>query len=379
MTITNNATVNVSGTAGRYMWGIGAEGLSQTGGNNASDGGNGALVDVTNSRTVTVRLDGATSSITSGVRGISATSIGGDAYVASEDNTDSGGKGGGAKEVTLRTTGDVSVTATGLTQPQSVGEISGAIVAMSIGGKGGDGPQTVDNNQRGGMGGYASTSDGTTTSGAKSYVDVEGAVTSSGDYVNGVVALSIGGTGGAGRESSDGGYGGFAGEVEVHMLSATVQTDGRAAIGALVANRGGDGGAFEDSSGLVDFGSDMAGNGQNGDKAKIDGFSSTTTSGDYATGIAVQSLGGLGGGATQGFAFVNTGKENAAQGGKGGTADYTLNGTVSTSGDYADGIVLQSIGGGGGLAGSARRLVRRHRDRRLRRVRRGRRDRRTAR
>ena len=77
--------------------------------------------------------------------------------------------------------------------------------------------------------------------------------------------------------------------------------------------------------------------------------------GDFSQGLEAQSLGGGGGaGGSSGFLFVSVGG-SGGKGGHGGAVDIDLDGagTITTGGMFAQGVLAQSIGGGGGAGGSA--------------------------
>ncbi|NJN72940.1 MAG: hypothetical protein HC799_09100 [Limnothrix sp. RL_2_0] len=77
----------------------------------------------------------------------------------------------------------------------------------------------------------------------------------------------------------------------------------------------------------------------------------TTTMGDRSTGKLIQAI-GAGGGLTTitglSSATINIGAEDGSTG-NGGDINFTKTGNVSTSGELSHGVVLQSIGGGGGF------------------------------
>ena len=89
--------------------------------------------------------------------------------------------------------------------------------------------------------------------------------------------------------------------------------------------------------------------------------STITTTGDRSSGISAQSIGG--GGGNGGYAVAISvgvfGSESFALGGKGGSAGGAgnvfvgANGAIVTHGVSSDGIIAQSIGGGGGDGGFA--------------------------
>ena len=158
-----------------------------------------------------------------------------------------------------------------------------------------------------------------------------------GDYSNGVTAQSIGGGGG------DAGYG--SGNTQSFGTSTSTS------ISVGLGSKGGSGGA----GGEVE--------------AYLYGGSSVTTYGSGSVGILAQSVGG-GGGSSQGGSLsfaqsfnvdeqdykpglnLNLGMQGAG-GGAGGDVSVTVDGAIATHGGDATGVLAQSIGGGGGLGGSA--------------------------
>src|SRR5690606_14089694 len=93
-------------------------------------------------------------------------------------------------------------------------------------------------------------------------------------------------------------------------------------------------------------------NGGNGAAVTIDSSATISTSGQYAHGMVAQSIGGSGGAGAIADSIVALGGAGGA-GGYGETVTITGASNVSTSGDSAIGVIAQSIGGGGGTAGSA--------------------------
>lgn len=202
-------------------------------------------------------------------------------------------------------------------------------VAVSVGGSGGSG----------GAGGPATVTLGDPASTAPSLV------TTFGDYANGIMAQSIGGGGG------DGGFG-----------STSTQNFGGTWTATVGVGVGGSG-----STGAIGGTATVTVNPAGG----------VTTYGAGAPAIVAQSIGG-GGGTSQGGAIdlggtmqlpsmtggpvktlspgaeidVNVGGDGTS-GGNGGTVLVTMDGTVRTQGGGSAGIVAQSIGGGGGIGGSA--------------------------
>ena len=102
------------------------------------------------------------------------------------------------------------------------------------------------------------------------------------------------------------------------------------------------------------------GNGSDAGEVAVTAAGAVTTSGDHATGILAQSIGGGGGSSGSSIAVsaafdgVSLALAVGGSGGEAGSADEVnveSSGDIQTSGDEADGIVAQSIGGGGGNAG----------------------------
>ncbi|MCD0505749.1 beta strand repeat-containing protein, partial [Bordetella petrii] len=352
--ITNSASITVSSSnASRYAWGIGVESIGGNGGDFNGNGGEPGGVhtsspsNIANSGAVTVQVNGG-SGFANGVRGLYIANQGGDG-ITSEDGSDNGGAGANATGLTVTNSAAVTVeTSSSLAAPTGLAAISGGIVMIARGGDGGESAQTTSNTsgQRGGVGGsnpYTSTI--TMNSGS--------AITTSGDYLPGVVLLSQGGNGGAGREDADGGDGGYGGIVNISMNGdASIATSGVQSHGIAVRSAGGGGGGVQTSSGLVDFTAENAGTGGVGKDVTIDtGGGTITTWGANSIGMLAQSMGGFGGGTTSNFEFFGDAGTTAGDGGSPGSVTVDSLTQVATNGASAHGIVAQSLGGGGGAAG----------------------------
>jgi hypothetical protein len=256
-----------------------------------------------------------------------------------------GGTGGAAGKG-----GDVVVTNNYVNNSASSittkGDLSYGILAQSVGGGGGNGgfaisgavslDKDVSSNAVGGAGGPGNSaglvtvdSGGIITTGSAVFVNSVFNHATSGAGSVGILAQSIGG---------GGGNGGFSGAL-------SVSTGGKAA-----SNTVGGGG------GIGSFGNTVIVDTKVG--------SQIFTFGDNASGILAQSVGGGGGngGFTIGASFTNgsdaDGSTDAvggsgAGGGKGGDVTVTNRGTITTFGLLSDGIIAQSIGGGGGNGGFA--------------------------
>jgi hypothetical protein len=177
----------------------------------------------------------------------------------------------------------------------------------------------------------------------------------------GVAAISLGGNGGSGGSayviggsSGDGGAGGFGGNASAMLMSqGSITTSGIGSAGILAFSRGGNGGNGGGGGGLVY----SAGGGSAAGKA-ADAFisigegASITTHEDFSHGAVARSIGGGGGSSSGGFGLFYSGGSNGSTGGNGGKATVWNDGSITTEGDYSLGIQAQSIGGGGGDAGS---------------------------
>jgi hypothetical protein len=297
-----------------------------------------------------------------------------------------GGKGGSGGAG-----GDVFVGANGAIITN--GSFSSGIVAESIGGGGG-------------RGGFAISAAVGTLVGVAVGFGADGGAGGSGGIVevnnaarisvgcdactqsNGIMASSIGGGGGTGGFSiaaagglsggfgltfgGDGGTGNFAQGVKVTSNVADplgIQTRGSFSSGIVAQSVGGGGGnagfaasatfSIQGANANMSFGGD-GGDGSRGGVVEVGNTGNITTGGAFSHGIFAQSVGG--GGGTGGFAgalafSLNGAAAAAAFGGDGGTgsdgADVTVRhtGNILTTGNQSNGILAQSIGGGGGTGG----------------------------
>ena len=356
VTVTNKGTITIGSAAapitqGSKAWGIRAE--SDGGGGdpdaNSGDstpasgaGGNAGTVTVTSSSRIDVHVDG-TGSTGGGVRGIHASATGGNG-AASSYNFDNGGAGGsgGAVTVDLNDGGDISVSSA-----RTLADGGAGVLATSQGGTGGEGNKQDSDGGHGGNGGGAG---GIT-------VNVGAAIATQGDDIIGVLAEAIGGTGGAGDDenNSSGGTGGGGGAIQINLNSGgSITTSGDGAYAILGQSIGGTGGAGGDDTALFgSAGSAGAGGNSAAAGAYTTGNTSITTTGDFATGIAFQSIGGGGG---VGGDFVDVLGGSGGDGGNGGNGTRSAinsSSTISTSGDNAYGLLAQAIAGSGGAGGIA--------------------------
>lgn len=338
---------------------------------------------------------GAAISVAAGVALTVSLSIGG-----------TGGSGGYGGNISLTNAGQIATYG-----PDAIG-----IVAQSIGGGGGNGgastaqtvgistsdiPTVTYTSSLGGDGGSGGNG-GTVT------LTNDGTIDTTGDGSHGILAQSIAGGGGNGGDSTatshaipvgtvtaqvtvalgaTGGTGGSAGDVAVTDGSTNavsqISTGGADAAGIAaqsIAGGGGNSTAGNATNDQANFGSATggrtysfsAGVGAKGGvggtagavQVALQGSSSISTNGSGSPGIIAQSIGG-GGGTSSGGSYGLSGSGyginaninisaggQGVSGGNGGGVTVTDNGTIETAGGDSIGILAQSIGGGGGLAGS---------------------------
>ena len=315
-----------------------------------------------------------------------------------------GGKGGGGGNG-----GAVTVNYAGLTATQ--GELADAMVVQSIGGGGGVGGSATAKGAKGdaavqiavgGTGGAAGDGGLITlnmqgkANGKYSVLDA-GQFATLGNVAYGLLAQSIGGGGGQGADGSSdvtyktattpslllgvngtGGNGGRGGAINMNAPGSLVGalTHGTGSHAVVLQSIGGGGGtasmgssvSVKGSSLILQFGGGGTGSASGGGDVTVNSSLLSATTGHGAYGFVGQSIGGGGGIAYAGQAanissatIDNTGQSNANDA-SGGAVNVTLNAVSGTSqmddyldmrtlGSAAHGIVLQSIGGGGGIAG----------------------------
>ncbi len=357
-TAINNAYVATSGVAAH---GVMAQSVGGKGGNGgdvagltgigggASGGGDGATAVATNSGTI----------ITQGLAsiGLYAQSVGGGGGDGGNGGGitsvgGNGGAGGNGKSATATNAagGDVFTT----------GSMAYGILAQSIGGGGGNGGSSAGvsaiggGGRSGGQGGHATANN-------------SGSIETEGTYATAMVVQSIGGGGGAGGQAGGvvaiGGssqanlYGADpnnGGEVDANNFAgAAILTGDRAAHGILAQSIGGGGGTGGGANGIVGVGG-SGGTGGNGWLVDVLNQGSIQTQGEDAKGIIAQSIGGGGGSAGNAGGVVGIGGSGAG-GGNGWNVTVTndTDGVIATRQRGSDGILAQSIGGGGGNGGSS--------------------------
>lgn len=309
---------------------------------------------------VTVGLTGSSIGVTistGNAPGVSAASNGGNGANGTPEMGDDGvggGNGGAGGAIAIKATGLVNVTTTG---DNAVG-----VQAMSLGGSGGfAGSQGSGVGFPGGYGGSAGTVN-------VDFTNASGLIATSGANAFGVLASSVAGNSGsngtnfiqAGGQQSDGRHGGDAGEITVYMGGGTtVSTTGANAVGVVARSVSGNGGDGTSAAGAAVTG--PGGNGGNGGATGTQSTSSIAlstvgvirTTGTGAMGVLAQTLTGQGGaGGSIQSSFGGDGGA-AGAGGAAGPIWVTHVGAITTGGDYAPGILAQSLSGAGGIGGSA--------------------------
>jgi hypothetical protein len=316
-----------------------------------------------------------------------------------------GGDGGDGEAVTINNTGDISTSESG----------SYGLFAQSVGGGGGYGGDSMAGVIAINSWAYAKAIGGDGGDGGDGgTVDVEssGNVATQGDFAYGILGQSIGGGGGAGGSSkalivdlevltdiddiagffapdlnytfSVGGRGGYGGDGKKVSIdsSGNITTQGDFSHGILAQSVGGGGGVGGDSEnfyiegtmnpldyvpwlGFMSYNVSIsiggsAGGGGNGVEVEVANHGNISTEGNFANGILAQSIGG--GGGTVGFehndpyGFTSSTSTMVLEGasgrpGSGGLVTVENNGDITTDGGFAHGILAQSIGGGGGFGG----------------------------
>ena len=288
-----------------------------------------------------------------------------------------GGKGGGGGNGGLVTIDNSGQITTG-------GAASSGILAQSIGGGGGrsaeifGGGGDVLTGELGGSGQVKMGADGATGAGGDITITSRGGIATSKVLSHGIVAQSISNGGGAhvfvlpqtaqtvlapqyslGAVSGSGTSHG--GTVKTD-IAGSITTKGAASFGVLAQSIGNGGGyaAATAGDGLLDVTSTVtlgASGGAKGDGGQVEltlrSGGSVTTQGRNAIGVVAQSIGGGGGVAalTAAPGLISFANPSNPAAGAGGNVDVTIIGQVETTGDGAIGVLAQSIGGGGGLAG----------------------------
>lgn len=387
-----NIELTADGAIGIYALSQGGKGgdggsgatLFHPNGSHGGLGGNGGSIHINVSGAVTT-LGHRSPAVWARSEGASG-GPGGDSAEFIGSGGDGGTAGNGGSKISVTQRGDISTQGSG----------SAGVVMQSIGGQGGSGGDakgtiyTVGGS--GSVGGDGGAIDYTIPT-----LDCVGCATThlstSGDQSPGVMALSIGGGGGDGGDTTEvslfGGYtvggsaigGGKGGTVDFQLeAGSAIQTAGRhspALIASSIGGGGGHGGRPEGFSvgAYADFQASVGGHGgAGGDGGSVNvnigyetpiGTGIGSESGDHSAAVVAQSVGGGGGmgGNSLAFAAAVGGKGAASVstsiGGSGGSAgdggkiDLQNMGYITTNGRMADGLYASSVGGGGGRGGNS--------------------------
>ncbi|WP_138465696.1 autotransporter outer membrane beta-barrel domain-containing protein [Poseidonocella sp. HB161398] len=263
-----------------------------------------------------------------------------------------GGTGGTGGNLNLQNSGALSVT--------TQGDSSVGMSLVSTGGTGGDGGD-VDDLSSGHPGAAGAGGNG----GSVSFTLLAGLdVGTQGEESHGIVARTTGGQGGGGggeqtdisdAETPDGGKGGTGGNISIDTRTGTrIATVGASADGILAQSIGGTGGDSSFASGGLGEAHAGAG-GEGGASGTITVYTTgeVTTSGLESRGVLAQGIGGLGGNGADASGLITSEGGTGAKGGGVGAINVTQNaaGRITTTGENSQGILAQSIAGGGGAGG----------------------------
>ncbi len=339
-----NLTTVGDNVAGVMAYSRGGNGGGDNESSYRTDGGDGGTAgDVSVTLKSMGGQAGQQTSITTGganAYGVSAQSIGG----FGGDAVKEGGVGQDA--ATAQITADVNSSVS------TAGDFAIGMLAQSIGGGGGTG-EDFTSGMVGGSGNGGNGGNGT-----DAIVQASGAIKTQGQHAYGIVAQSIGGSGGAGSVAGtivalggNGGAGGAGGSVKISG-TPQVSTSGDSAIGVIGQSIGGGGGAAGSASGVFAVGGSVSSSQNNGASDVSVSVGAVDTQGDGAIGILAQSIGGGGGSGGSGSGISAVGGSGES-GGAGGTVTVDPGTSITTQGKYALGVVAQSIGGGGGNGGKS--------------------------
>ncbi|MCF3973213.1 autotransporter outer membrane beta-barrel domain-containing protein [Paracoccus salsus] len=347
-----NATSNIGWEIGS-VGGAGGRGgnsyLSFWSGRDGGDGGAGGRVIATQSATSTIQTSGTNNYGLFAYSRSGRAGDGGSGFAAPGGGT--GGHSSDGGHVTVNQSGEISTSGTN----------AHGIYALSVsnnGGNGGDQWGLVGESGSGGFGGNGGQVDVNTFAG--------GTILTSGAFANGILAQSIGGSGGSAGISGNllvslvgsADNGGNGSTVTVSNGGA-IQTSGALSRGIMAQSIGGGGGAGGTAGGLVSLA--LGGVGSNGGSGGAVSVSNTgtgtiVTTGSLSDGIMAQSIGGSGGQGANAFGLVGVGGSGSS-GGSGAAVSVSNFGRIETTGVGARGLVAQSIGGGGGDGGSSAGMV----------------------
>ena len=280
---------------------------------------------------------------------------GGGGYVGGDGSGSAGLVELGGSGRQLGISGDITVAIGNGAQLQTTGVQSQGVIAQSIGGGGGFTSQNSAVMRLGMNGGVGNA--------GVVNIDNAGTIITTGNNSEGVIAQSIGGGGGtAGSSSSSlrmgasGGSIGRAGDVVVRNSGGTISTSGDYSIGVVAQSVGAGGGRVGSASGTINLGADGAA-GDAGSVTLNNAGGLIATAGAYAPAYLIQSIGGGGGmaglGQSEGSGTVVLGGGSNGTAGSGGQLILVNEGgSIQATGPSSPGVIHQSIGGGGGWIGN---------------------------
>ncbi|WP_454812060.1 hypothetical protein [Labrys neptuniae] len=378
--------------------GISGVGASVSLGGSGAQAGHGDTVSVTSTGNLLTKEDNSAAILAQSVGGgggNGGSTVAGQLSVAGNVNVGLGGTAGGGGNggaVTVKAYKPAGATGNTATL-ETDGDNSAGILAQSIGGGGGNGGFAGALALSGGVSAGISLGGGGGSggSGASVLVDQNHNILTKGDNSAGILAQSIGGGGGNGGFAATlsgsvplvgvsgsaavslggkGGAGNNAGTVSVTSNGA-IQTEGDRSDAVLAQSIGGGGGnggfGLSGSFNVGGVGAAsvaIGGSGGAGADASLVTVKSTgpiLTKGEASNGLVAQSIGGGGGnGGFSGSASLSTSVSigvavggTGGNGGNGGGVSLTNQGSVQVTGTNAAGVLAQSIGGGGGNGGSS--------------------------
>jgi hypothetical protein len=347
---------NADGIAANSVGGRGGDGRAQaiftSGGTNGGRAGTGGRIQIVTN--ALIKTMGANSY---GIRAQSVGGRGGDGGIGNTPVYSSAGygnNGGAGGSVTINSSNRNS-------RIETEGADAKGIYALSVGGGGGSGGSgSLSFISRGASGGLG-------LDGGEVVIFLNSVIETRGVNSEGVMGQSIGGGGGAGGNASgavtQGGSGTSAGNgnrVDINLSESVIETWGNNSVAVVAQSIGGGGGSGGNANGAIALGGGGSAAG-NGGFATIDvlppvgpgGFSTIATTGSNSHGIVAQSIGGGGGTGGNSGGIVAVGGSGSS-GGSGALAGVNFGGALKTEGAQSHGILVQSIGGGGGSAGNAR-------------------------
>lgn len=329
-------SVEVAGGNG----GVGGS-TSTAAGGNGGRGGNGADINL-------ALASGNLDALTLGARsmGIYASTRGGGGGNGADGGVANGGFAGDGGQG-----GHIAISRHGGSQGAitTSGESAIGILLLTQGSNGGNG---------GSAGGFGKGKNGGWGGGGGA-IDLNGGLTivTAGAQAHGMVAQSLGGTGGKGGDGNwvgaspgQGGSTGLSGAITINVDGGAIATQGAASNGILaqsIAGHGSTGGGS--SRGIFAFGA-SGGSAGNGGSITLTNAARITTQGNQSLGFLAQSIGGGGGNGGDFGAFYGQGG-NGSIGGHGGTIQINNRGAMTLAGSDATAILAQSIGGTGGNGG----------------------------